>query len=73
MRFNCVAKVKSAFRTGSPASNDGALLLDFWVRICMISEAACTKKSVRLKAGNSMEWGKNSTVSHALICLVLGK
>ena len=73
MCFNCVAKVRSAFRTVSPACSDGIVLFGGCERMLTISDAACTKKSVRLNEGKSRSCGKNSTVSHALVSFVRGK
>ena len=38
--FNCFDSSTNAFRTGSPADSDGAVVLGGFVRIVMISDAA---------------------------------
>ena len=52
MHFNCVAKAKSAFLTGSPASKLGVVVDGSNVNIVIISKAAWRKKSVNLISGN---------------------
>ena len=73
IRFTWVASVRSELRTGYPAANDGMVMLGFYVRMCRMSETACTRKSIKLKAGNSILCGENSTVSHARVSFVRGK
>ena len=52
IRFNCVAKVKSAFLTGSPASKLGVVVDGGDVNIVIISVAAWRKKSSNFISGN---------------------
>ena len=71
--FNCFANVSKALRTGSPASKLGVVVDGGFVRMVMISVAACLRKSTSLTCGNGTLVGKNVTVSHVLVCFVRGK
>ena len=50
--FNCFANVSNALRTGSPASKLGVVVEGGFVKIVMISVAACFRKSTSLTCGN---------------------
>ena len=71
--LSCVAKVNSAFRTGSPASRLGVVADGGFVKSVIMSVAACFKKFVSLIYGNGTVVGKNVTVSQSLTSLVRGK
>ena len=60
-------------RTGSPAESDGIVVDGGLVKMEVISEAACFKKSVTVTVGNGTVVGKKSTVSQSLSALVRGK
>ena len=70
---SCVANVSNAFLTGSPASKLGVVVDGGFVKMVMISVAACFRKSASLTYGNGTLVGKNVTVSQSLTCLVRGK
>ena len=72
-RFSCIAKVKSALRTGYPASNVGFVVEGGSVRIVMISYAACHRKFSSLTLGRGTDFGKKVTVSQSMIVIVCGK
>ena len=56
--FNCFANVSKALRTGSPASELGVVVDGGFVRMVMISVAACLRKSTSLTCGNGTLVGK---------------
>ena len=58
MRFNCVAKVKSVFLTGFPASKLSVVVDGGNVNIVIISGAAWRKKSSNFISGNGTLVGK---------------
>ena len=72
-RFNCIAKVKSTFLTGSPASKLDVVVDGGNVNIVIISVAAWRKKSTNLISGNGTLVKKNVTMLQSLVVLVLGK
>ena len=69
-RLSCVAKVKSALRTGSPAFNVGVVVEGISVSIVMISCADCRRKSSGLTLGKGTNFGKKVTVSQSLTVFV---
>ena len=71
--FNCVANVRRALRTGSPACKLGVVVDGGAVKMVMISTAACFRKSTSLTCGNGTLVGKNVTVSQFHTCFVRGK
>ena len=73
IRFNWVANVMSALRTGSPACKIGVVVDGGCVSMVIISLAACLRKSFNFIAGNGIVVGKKVTVSQSLMVRVLGK
>ena len=71
--FNCFANVSKVLLTGPPASKLGVVVDGEFVKMVMISVAACYRKSTSLTFGNGTLVGKNITVSHVLSYFVRGK
>ena len=71
--LSSVAKVKSALRKESPASNVGVVVGGGLVRIVMISCAACCRKLLSLTLRKNTNFGKKVTALHSLTVFVCGK
>ena len=71
--LSCVAKVKIALQTESPASNVVVVLEGVSVRIVVISCASCHRKSSSLTLGKGTNFGKKVTVLQYLTVFVRGK
>ena len=71
--FNCVANVRRAFLTGSPAARLGVVVEGGEVSIVIMSAADWRRKSSILIAGKGICFGKKVTVSQSRGVLVRGK
>ena len=71
--FSCVDKVKSAFRTGSPADRLGVVVEGGFVKMSTMSVAAWCRKSRVLMCGKGVACGKKFTVSQSRVERVFGK
>ena len=57
--FNCDDNSSKAFLTGSPADREGSVVDGGFVKMVVISVAACFRKSVTVTVGNGTVVGKN--------------